>query len=164
MNLFETLHQFKKIEPDPAVKETSKRAILATLPLEPARKSVRQILMAAIETGLALGLAGFFILLATGHSFPGSTNAPLVSPAQFSVINPSTLRAEAQAVDIQINLAQLSYAESTTPALPVLKAAPAVSAALGIATSTPATAPTAAATSTPSSTVSVDAALGELAQ
>src|SRR5258708_6377536 len=112
MELFETLKQFKQIQPDAAYTAISKRAILATTPRE--SWSAKRILIAVIETGLALGLDGFFILIATGQFFGVAT--PYVPPVQLSVITPDTLHAEAQAIDMQIELAKLSYQESTTTA------------------------------------------------
>lgn len=165
MNLFETLKQFKNITPDPANKEKSKRAILATMPRE--SLGAWRIIAGIFETGIAAALAVFFILVITGQF----SNNPYVSPVKFSVINPETLHAEAQAVDIQIQLANVVYQESTTtPALVnvttpqtahvgvapvILQVQP-----LGVASSTPVT-PTSTSAST---TVSVDQALQELSK
>jgi hypothetical protein len=117
MNIFEALKQFKNITPDPAYKEKSKRAILATIPQEPVATpwsitGIRSVFVHIMETGVAVGLTVFFILIITGQ-FP---NSPYASPVQFSVIDPQTLHAEAQAVDIQIQLAQVAYQEPTSTA------------------------------------------------
>lgn len=108
MNLLETLKNFKTITPDPAFAEKSKRAILATEPRE--RWSVKRAVAHFLEAGIAVALAVLFVFVIAGQF----ANAPLVSPAEFSVINPQTLRAEAQAVDIQIQLANVAYQEPTT--------------------------------------------------
>jgi hypothetical protein len=108
MNLFETLKEFKNISPDPAYTEKSKRAILAVTPKE--SLSFRRVFAHIFETGVAVALTVFFILIIVGQF----SNTPYVSPAQFSVINPATLRAEAQAVDIQIQLAKVAYQEPTS--------------------------------------------------
>ncbi len=109
MNLFETLKQFKRIEPDPAFSEKSKRMILAMPQETRPAIAVRGALMFlhTIETAAALALAGFFILLATG-SFSGTK---YLAPVQYSVIDPGSLHAEADAIDTQIQLANVSYTE-----------------------------------------------------
>lgn len=111
MNVEETLKQFKKIAPDAAYSEKSKRIVLATLPRE--RWTIRRGLLHIFETGIAVALAVFFIFVVTGQI----ANTPYVKnvePVQFSVINPETLKAEAQAVDMQIQLAEVAYAVPTS--------------------------------------------------
>lgn len=70
------------------------------------------VFLRMLETGVALVLAGFFLLLATG-SFSGNK---YLAPVRYSVIDPSGLQAEAQAIDIQIRLANLDYSEVTSTA------------------------------------------------
>jgi hypothetical protein len=171
MNLFETLKQFKSIQPDPAYKETSKRAILATLPKE--SRSAWRTIAAIFETGIAVALTVFFVLVITGK-IPGASIIAPVSPAQFSVINPESLRAEARAVDIQIQLTNISYPEASTTlastqpmmATKALKISPLLTSKISpISTSTDTT-NTESASSTPASStqVSVDEALEALTQ
>lgn len=113
MNLFEILKQFKNIESNPAYKETSRRAILAFEPKEPAGWSARRTILRIIETGAAVALTGFFVLLITG-ALSGTGLTP-----RYSAVDAQSLRAEAQAIDIQIQLANVNYntpsAESTAP-------------------------------------------------
>lgn len=106
MNLFEILKQFKHIGPYPEFKETSRRAILAVEPTP--QWTARLTFLRLIETGVAVALTGFFVLLITG-ALSGSK----IAPVQYSAIDPQSLRAEAQAIDIQIQLASLNYAESS---------------------------------------------------
>jgi hypothetical protein len=163
MNLLETLKQFKRIEPDRGYTERSKRTIIAMHRPAPRPTSVFVMALRVFETGAAVVLAGFFILLITGNL----SNSPL-APVQYSVIDPNSLRAEAQAIDMQIELANVTYpqspstAESTAPV-----GTPATSQnlanAITAATSSPAAA-TGTATSTASSTLSIDQALQELAK
>jgi hypothetical protein len=171
MELFETLRQFKKITPDEAYREKSKRMILAHTPTEPlALWGFRRTVAAIFETGFAVALTVFFILIIVGK-FPGQSS---VGPVQLSVINPDTLKAEAQAVDIQIQLAQIAYTETTstaesTPATtaaiaakqPALATAAATAASSSDASGESSTSSTESPTST---TVSIDQALQELAQ
>lgn len=164
MNLLELLKQFKNIEPDPAFKETSKRAILAQEPMAPAVHgwNTQRTLWRIIEVGAAVALTGFFVLLITG-AFSGAGIAP-----QYSAIDPQSLRAEAQAIDIQIQLANLNYNEAAESTMQIAGAKPAGN-SNGKTTSPAPAAPaqsagSAAATSTASSTVSIDQALQSLSQ
>ena len=158
MNLFELLKQFKTIEPDPVYKDQSKRAIFAAREL--VDWSPRKTILRIIETGVAFALAGFFIFIIAG-GFSGSSLAPV----QYSAIDPQSLRAEAQAIDMQIQLANLNYAESSaesTPSgaaalAPATIAAPSPLAAAGTSSTS-----TATSTSNASSTVSIDQALEKL--
>jgi hypothetical protein len=174
MELFELLKEFKKIEPAAASKETSKRAILATMPRE--RLGVWRTVAGVFETAIAVGLVAFFIFVIVGGQFPGSSYVAPVSPAQFSVINPETLKAEAQAVDIQIQLAKVAYTEATTTAADestqqiVAETAPAKispaavpAAESTVASSTAATANTSSSTAS-STNVSLDQTLEGLTQ
>ncbi len=109
MTLFELLKQFKKIEPDTAFTETSRRAILAHEPVAPIAHgwSAQRTLWKIFETGAAVALTGFFVLLITG-AFSGTR----FSPVQYSALDPQSLHAEAQAIDIQVQLANVNYAEA----------------------------------------------------
>jgi len=155
MNLFETLKNLKNIEPDPAFKEQSKRAVLAVMPAAPAWNA-RRVLFRIVETGAAVALTGFFVLLITG-----SLSSSRLAPVQYSAIDPASLHAEAQAIDMQIHLAQLDYTTSAAESTPVTASAvkpstrkPVVAAGVAAASST--------ATSTATTTLSLDEALQAL--
>jgi hypothetical protein len=105
MKISDILKQFKNIQPDAEYAEKSKRAVLAAPQSLAVRERGIMIFFRSLETSAALVLAGFFILLATG-SFSG---AKYLAPVQYSVIDPNGLHAEAQAIDIQIQLANLDY-------------------------------------------------------
>lgn len=164
MNLFELLKQFKHIEPDAAFSASSKRAILAQAELKETLTS-RRIIFNIFEAGAAVALTGFFILVLTG-----ALSNSRFAPVQFSAIDPQGIRAEAQAIDIQIELANVAYqgaasGESTVSAaepqttgdLPV-PSAPKTAASLAAPTDT------ATATSSSTSTVSIDQALQSLSE
>jgi hypothetical protein len=106
MNLFDRLKQLKLIEPDPAFSERSRRDVLATQPIVfPFRRFTPwQVFVRVIETGVAAGLVALFIFIMTG----GVATSPL-APIPFAAVNPDALHAEAQAIDIQINLANMVY-------------------------------------------------------
>jgi hypothetical protein len=163
MELFDLLKKFKNIEPDAAFKEHSKRLVLAEAPRKPL--SIWRSIATIFETGIAVGLTVFFILVITGQfpsvSLPLQTKIPGVSSAQLSVINPETLRAEAQAVDIQIQLAQLTYQESTATieSTPWVAAAIVTKHPLGMAASSSTDA--SSASSTASSSLSMNQAMNQ---
>jgi hypothetical protein len=172
MNLFEILKQFKNIEPDADFSATSRRAILAT---EPASlpMTARRTIFRIIETGVAVALTGFFVLLITG-AFSGST----IEPTPYEAMNPQSLHAEAQAIDMQIQLANLNYTESESSGestAPTAAGGTATTTTVGgilpvapLASSTPAAATlgtgTATASSTATTTVSLDQALQALSE
>lgn len=163
MNLFENLKQFKTIQPDPSYSETSKRAILAQGDLASVWSAKRTIFR-IFETGIAVALTGFFIFLLTG-AFPSSKLAPV----QFSAIDPQSLHAEAQAIDMQIELANVSYQEGTSESTKQSALPPAAAAAVALSTSTASTTPavpnaSSTASSTTTSTLTIDQALQTLSQ
>ncbi len=110
MELFEILKQCRLIKPDEAFTERSRRAVLASSQFESQTSmgifKARRFIFRFVETGAALALAGLFIVLIMG-GFSGTA----IAPVRFSAIDPKVLRAEAQAIDAQINLASLNYSE-----------------------------------------------------
>jgi hypothetical protein len=110
MKLSEVLKQFKNIEPDNGFTERSRREILLSPRSD--QRTMRGVFafLHVLETGAAVVLAGFFILILTG-SFPGTKS---IAPIQYSVIDPQGLHAEAQAIDMQIQLANINYPQVTS--------------------------------------------------
>jgi hypothetical protein len=168
MKLFDILKQFKNIEPDADFSRRSRAEILLSPQNE--RRTMRGIFafLHVIETGAAVALIGFFILILTGSFSPTSSIAPI----QYSVIDPQGLHAEAQAIDMQIELADVEYPQVTSTAM-TGSAAPSpaalskvFAAALGTqatsSVSTPATTEATTSKSTASTTLSVDQALKQL--
>jgi hypothetical protein len=170
MKLFDLLKQFKNIEPDAGFTERSKRQILLTPQTD--RRTMRGVFafLHVLETGAAVVLAGFFILILTGSFSPTRSLAPI----QYSVIDPQGLHAEAQAIDMQIQLADVEYAQVTSTAATASNGVVPValnhafSAAVNAQTSSVSTPPTTAPTSqssTPTASttaLSVDQALQQL--
>jgi hypothetical protein len=171
MKLFDILKQFKSIEPDAQVAQRSRTEIL----LSPHSKQTGMrgvfAFLHVLETGAAVVLAGFFILILTG----GFSGAHSIAPIQYSVIDPNGLHAEAQAIDMQIQLANVDYPQVTAAtaapvALPAATRA-AFSRAAVMQPSTSSSTPTSSidiasdtATSTPSSSITIDQALQTLSQ
>jgi hypothetical protein len=170
MKLSDLLKQFKNIEPDADFTRRSRTEILLSPQNE--RRTMRGVFafLHVIETGAAVALVGFFILILTGSFSPTSSIAPI----QYSVIDPQGLHAEAAAIDMQIQLADVEYPQVTSTAMTGSSApSPAAlskvfAAALGTQTtssvSTQATseATTSTSTSAASTTLSVDQALKQL--
>ncbi len=168
MKLFDILKQFKSIAPDEQFAARTKRDVLASPQQEPLAVRGVFAVFRMVETGVAVALAGLFILILTGGLGKGGS----ISPVQYSVIDPTDLRAEAQAIDTQIKLADISYPQmtSTAPGVPSPAEASILTQALSkvlapqSATSTAsAAAPGTVSTSTASTTtLSVDQALQQL--
>lgn len=88
MNLFETLRQLKTIQPDPTFSEISRRAVLASTPIEPL--SSRRIFVRFLAATESFILAGALIFIIAG-GLSTTDFAP-----RFSSIDPTALHAEAQ--------------------------------------------------------------------
>jgi hypothetical protein len=168
MKLSDILEQFKNIEPDAQFSERSKRQILLSPQVAPLSMRGVFAFLHVIETGAAVALAGFFILILTGSFSPTSS----IVPIQYAVIDPQGLHAEAQAIDMQIQLASIDYPQVTSTAALVANPAASASltkvfaAALGThVTSTTSSTVAGGATSTSSTApLSVDQALQKLSQ
>ena len=169
MKLFDILKQFKNIEPDAEFSKRLRTEIL--LSPQPERRTLRGVFtfLHMLETGTAVALVGFFIFMLAGSFSPTRS----VSPIQYSVIDPAGLYAEAQAIDMQIQLADIEYPQVTSTAAGTMVATPAAlakvfAAALGAqptssVSTPPATADGSTSTTTASSTtLSVDQALQQL--
>jgi hypothetical protein len=150
MDIFETLKQLKAIEPDPTFRENSRRAVLASAQLEPS--SPRHILARIFGAAGSLVLAGALIFIITG----GLSKTRLAP--QFSSIDPVALHAEAQAIDLQINLLNVNYTENPESTPAAVGTLPKQKILLSSSTLENAT------SSTPTSTISIDAALQALSQ
>ncbi len=167
MKLSDILKQFKNIQPDVDFSRRSRAEVL--LSLQDKRRTMRGVFafLHVIETGAAVALAGFFILILTGSFSPTRSIAPI----QYAVIDPAGLHAEAQAIDIQIQLANIKYPQvastaaasaALTKAFTTVLGTSAASSSAAVATSTTDASTSAAAAST--TTLSVDQALQQLTQ
>ncbi len=177
MNLEENLKKLKNIHPDPTYTDYSRRAVLASAQLQ--ELTPGKIVARIFETAGSLALVGVLIFAIAG----GFSGSKYLSPIQFSSIDPASLHAEAHAIDMQINLANLTYTEAThiaasQPIAPNLGTGSAsnsstpIANASSTASSTPISgsggssiaANATATTATPSSSVSVNEALQKLTQ
>jgi hypothetical protein len=108
MDLLDLLKKLKSIEPDKEFSLNSRNLILNTPPK--VRVSFLGILLKNLELGAALALAGLLIFLTIG----GFSAWKFFSPLELANFDATSIRAEAQAIDIQIKLANLNYIESTS--------------------------------------------------
>ncbi len=155
MDLSKILKEIRNIEPDKNFSENSRRVVLAQLPAGPL--SPRRIFARSIAVASSVALAGALIFI-----IAGGLSATKLAP-KFSSIDPAALRAEAQAIDTQINLLNIDYAENaiSTKSAPTIKRNVPVAVSIN-STSTAAMASTSAITAT--STLSVDEILQGLSQ
>ena len=154
MNLLETLQELKKIQPDPAFSENSRRMVLMSTPKEPL--SPRRIFARSLAVAGSLAMAGALVFI-----IAGGLSATDLAP-QFSSIDPIALRAEAQAIDTQINLLNVNYTEITASTEPVMLGIKKINRPIMRSTSSLAEIGTASSTAT--STISVDELLQGLSQ
>lgn len=107
MDPLNILKQLKKLEPDPEYTRASRRTILARTEAREAYApfSIGKILIGAFQTGSTIVLTGILLVLILG----GFSAGRLLTPFKFSGLSPDSLRAEADAIDIQIKLTDLSY-------------------------------------------------------
>jgi hypothetical protein len=138
--------------------------------------SMRLIFMRTFQAAGSLALAGLLMFAIAG----GFSSARYLSPVSFQGIDPAALHAEAQAIDMQINVANLSYAESSntggstamvvTPSHTTSSSSSKVAAVatpMSVSQTTVTSSATSSAltgTSTPSTTYSINEALQQLEQ
>ncbi len=156
MDPLNTLKKFKNIQPDRSYTEKSRGLILSAR--REARLNVWNLILKNVELGATFAIAGILILLIIGGfpSWKGTT------PLRISNLDPAGLKAEATAIDMQIQLMNLNYvsaagakAPESTPPLgqTANKTTPATTAANATSTN--------AATST---SLSVDEAFSKLSE
>ncbi|MBM3256963.1 MAG: hypothetical protein FJY98_01375 [Candidatus Liptonbacteria bacterium] len=168
MNLISTLKKLRNIEPDSHYQMRSRSVVLRATPSEPPARAVWGWFMGNIESAASLALAGLCLFLI----FAGFSIWKSFSPLGIARLDLAALHAEAEAIDIQIQLANLRYQESTSSvAMPVpeLKSAPLkkpIEAPAVAPLSSTEEIPTSSSTleTTEASTLSIDEALEELAK
>lgn len=154
MNIENLLKQLKTLEPDQKYVLRSRAEILSR-PQEVAM-GWRAVLVGVLQSGSAIALTGVMILV-LGGAF--SVRGYLSRAG--GLLDRQGLQAEAQAIDIQIELANVSYANFRSAGNSVLKPVSPASAPAAVAAKSDATSTPPAATSTPD--MSVDDALEMLA-
>ncbi len=104
MDLINELKKLKKLRPDENYARISRRAILGDVEVivKPLTTPWR-ILTHSLQFAGAITLTGLLLLLTLGSN--------LFSPFNIESLDPQSLQAEAEAIDIQIQLSGLAYSE-----------------------------------------------------
>jgi hypothetical protein len=106
MDLINLLKELKQIEADRAYTSRSRSLIVGTS--RPGGVAgVWRTVVHSIQFGSAVALASVLLILIVG----GFSAWQAFSPFKLSSLDPASLRAEAQAVDIQIQLTDIAYPE-----------------------------------------------------
>ncbi len=105
MELLETLKQLKKIEADKDYTTKSRSLILGE---RKTTASFLNIFLNTIEIGASFALAGVLIFVILG----GLSRVEVFKPLQITALDPATIKAEAEAIDIQIKLTDVNYPAS----------------------------------------------------
>ena len=109
MELIELLKKLKHVKAEPAYTRRSRFLILGeAVGLERPSRHPWQLILHSLQFGSAVALAGLLLVLIVG----GFSAWRFLSPFQLSSLDPQSLRAEAQEVDIQIQLTNIAYPES----------------------------------------------------
>ena len=104
MDLIKLLKQLNKVEPDPEYTRRSKLTILG-LPENNPKRTAWGLMWSGIKFSTGSMVTGLVIVLI----FVAFSAIKFSSPMPLAALDPITLRAEAEAIDIQIKLATLGY-------------------------------------------------------
>ncbi|MDO8536718.1 MAG: hypothetical protein Q7R94_00525 [bacterium] len=157
MDPLQILKQFKNIEPDKDYTRKSRFLILHSA--EQTKFGFWKLILKNTELGTAVALTGLLIFMILG----GFSAWSVTSPLGIANLDPAGLKAEAQAIDIQIELTNLNYSEDAAAirsAESTPKAAPEEDL---LKTELPAD-PTTPDTTSTSNAVSIDEALQKLSE
>lgn len=104
MDLEKLLKEFNKIEPDPDYTRRSRLAILGFHERDP-KRTAWGLIWSSIKFSTGTVITGLVIILI----FVAFSVVEFSSPVSLTALDPITLRAEAEAIDIQIKLTALGY-------------------------------------------------------
>ncbi|MBI4085382.1 MAG: hypothetical protein HY432_02685 [Candidatus Liptonbacteria bacterium] len=105
MEPIELLKKFKNLEPDPDYTKRSRNLILSNGRWAGFPVSMKEITMGIFKSGWSIALTAAMLLLAVG-SFSA---LKIFSPVRNSVVDITGLKAEAEAIDAQIELGNVVY-------------------------------------------------------
>lgn len=106
MDILKLLKKLQRIEADPGYVRRSRILILKSKPnASPFPITFSRILMNSLEMGTTVVLTGLLIVLILG----GFSAGRFLTPFQLSSLDPESLRAEANAIDIQVKLIGPAY-------------------------------------------------------
>lgn len=161
MKLNEFLKTLQDITPDAEYSARSRRLILGDAPMP--RMRTWRFFVHNFQFGGAVAFAALILVVVIG----GASFFTFLAPFRLSSLDASSLNAEAQAVDIQVNLAKLSYPSKPRAAAVSVRATSTGDASTS-ATTTSSTAaaplPSPAPSTTASSTVTADQVLDQLSK
>lgn len=109
-DLLTNLKKLQRLEPDARFTAQSRALVLS----KTARKNAWGVILEHLELGASLALAGVLIVAILG----GLSSWKLLAPFHASNLDTAGLKAEAQAVDAQIELTNLTYQSYAAPAAP----------------------------------------------
>lgn len=105
--LFTQLKNLQRLEADTRYREQSKAAILAT----PQRRGFWGTVFTQLEVGASVAFAAALIIAILG----GLSSWRVFAPFHAANLDTAGLKAEAQAIDAQIQFTNLTYSETTRP-------------------------------------------------
>lgn len=108
MDLFKNLKKLQKIEPDADYAAKSKQIILSTEQKLLPAPAIWQVIRQTLESGLSVVVVSILLILLLG----GFSIFKFLTPFQAQNFDQFNLIAEAQNIDIQIQLADLQYAQT----------------------------------------------------
>ncbi|MEK9173593.1 MAG: hypothetical protein AAB594_03425 [Patescibacteria group bacterium] len=118
MDLIKSLRKLNKIQPDQEYSRKSRLVVLNTQQLPPTPSAFRLLAISSARFTTALAIVAIFILVVVGGFSINKTGDEIISGLDLR-----GLRAEAQAIDIQIELTRVVYeeGEETEKAIVVAK-------------------------------------------
>jgi hypothetical protein len=124
-DLISKLKRLQSITPDPDYTRHS-RSLLIKTPIAPKSLSLWRVVVTSFQSGSVIALTAILLLVILG----GFSAWQAISPFRLGSLDPASLRAEAEAIDMQIELTNLVYPEVQKTATPestakVVKTAPA---------------------------------------
>lgn len=124
MDLHDILKQLKAIDPDAHYTRRSRHAIIGGHAAHgrATRGGVMQFIFHTIAEGSAIALTGVLLLIV----FAGFSTWNFISPFGTASLDPISLRAEAEAIDIQVQLTKLAYPETIHEETSTVAIAPAL--------------------------------------
>jgi hypothetical protein len=135
-NIEQKLKELKSISPDAGYTRRS-RSLLVEAPITQKPLSPWRVLVTSFQFGSAIALTAVLLLVIIG----GFSAWKMISPFRLGSLDPASLQAEAEAIDIQIELTNLAYPEvnrgasaETTPRTTQAAPAPTTEAASSEAT------------------------------
>ncbi len=104
--IIQKLKRLQSITPDSGYTRRS-RSLLVTAPITQKPLSPWRVLVTSFQFGSAIALTAVLLIVIIG----GFSAWKLISPFRLGSLDPASLQAEAEAVDIQIQLTNLAYPE-----------------------------------------------------